>query len=109
MGWAIGYDHQWNRFRGYEVPSECEHPDCDEDICRGVDSLCSICGLSFCYKHLLSDNLCSRCEEGEEPFEPKPETDQWIDWIATHESWQQWRDEKQSYTHDQIRNCFGSG
>lgn len=118
MGWSIGFDGSWNRFRGYAVPAKCDHPECNKDIYRGVDSICSECELSFCDSHLFyreidppepnrsSEWVCDRCLNGEEPFDPKPETDEWINWIRDDESWSEWRKEKGVKTAEQIRAVF---
>jgi hypothetical protein len=37
--------------------------------------------------------MCERCGEGKPPFEPAPDTPEWVQWKLTDESWQQWRDE----------------
>ena len=37
--------------------------------------------------------LCERCESGREPFEPTPDTLEWVQWKLTDPSWQRWRDE----------------
>lgn len=126
MGWSIGFDPAWNRDIGYGVPAQCDHPDCDTGIDRGLSYVCGGapyggdygCGLYFCETHLayaytedgeddlLVDgkplpHLCERCikmhQEGEDskvqPFTPKPDVPEWINWKLTDESWQQWRDE----------------
>jgi hypothetical protein len=61
MGWQIGYDSNWDRDIGYGVPSICDHPDCGEEIDRGLSYVCGGepyggqhgCGLFFCEAHLL--------------------------------------------------------
>lgn len=121
MGWSIGYDSTFDRFIGYAVPAKCEHPDCDEDIDRGVSYVCGSdpyggdhgCGLHFCEEHLWmvdvgnrTVQLCERCKanaqidwdtvsgaEMAEPFTPKPDTLEWQRWQLTDESWAKWRDE----------------
>ena len=113
MSWAIGFDTRWNRDIGYGVPAICDHPDCNEEIDRGLSYVCGSdpyggdhgCGLYFCSKHLSggiedpTDNrwkdLCERCadEESEEWFDAKPDTAEWMRWKLRDWSWQQWRDE----------------
>lgn len=104
MGWSIGYDSNWGRDIGYGVPSICDHPDCNEEIDRGLGCVCggepygggdedhNGCGLFFCGKHLLPIR-CERCEGGNEPFSLKPDTEEWKKHKLTHESWEQWRSE----------------
>jgi len=118
MGWLIGYDSKWNRDIGYGVPAKCDHRDCDKDIDRGLSYVCGGkacggsdgCGLYFCTDHLGYDEddgfhfegqhyesrdcqLCERCLNNVQPFDPKPDTKEWMNWKLTDESWQQWRDE----------------
>ena len=101
-GYSIGYDPNWDRDIGYGVPSICDHPECHEEIDRGLGYVCGNdvfggedgCGLFFCENHRVNlKGQCQRCNEGKEPFEPKPDVKQWKDWKLTHESWSQWREE----------------
>ena len=94
MGWAVGYDRNWNRHIGYGVPSACDHPDCDKEIDRGLGYVCGGdmyggehgCGLFFCGSHLYyvnnpnlpsddqwSPQLCERCAEGFMLLDPNGE------------------------------------
>ena len=106
MGWSVGYDTNWCRDIGYGVPAICDSPDCDAAIDRGLSYVCGGepyggergCGLYFCFEHLgyasaTGPQLCAMCCMDEEPYEPKPDTREWIDHKLTHPSWQQWRDE----------------
>lgn len=109
MGWAVGYDSQWSRDVGYGVPAICDFPTCEREIDRGLGYVCGGdvyggehgCGLFFCWdEHLEYDErddkaiqLCPACRAGEKPYEPKPDTDEWVKWKLTHESWEQWRNE----------------
>jgi hypothetical protein len=111
MGWSIGYDERWKRDIGYGVPAECDHPDCREQINRGLSYVCADqvpyggdgCGLFFCETHRghelpsdasdYSSDCCERCAKGEESFDAKPDVREWIEWKLTDASWQQWRDE----------------
>jgi len=106
MGWSIGYDERWKRDIGYGVPATCDHPGCGKEIDRGLSYVCGGqpkggdrgCGLYFCEDHLHHHErlpqLCSRCSPRVlKPFEPTPDTPEWINWKLTDESWQQWRDE----------------
>lgn len=111
MGWSIGYDDNWQRDIGYGVPCECDHPDCKEQIDRGLAHVCcgeqpcggeDGCGLYFCGKHLAhyrnddgdwSSAKCERCAANAEPFEAKPDVKEWNDHKLTCPTWQQWRDE----------------
>lgn len=108
MGWSIGFDEKWNRDIGYGVPAWCDHPDCNERIDRGLSYVCANaeprggegCGLYFCPEHkgcFVVDNeelndCCERCFQGKEPFAPKPEHPEWLEFKATDESWAAWRE-----------------
>ena len=99
MGWSIGFDSRWNRDIGYGVPAICDRPRCGEKIDRGLSFVCGGqpyggehgCGLYFCEEHLLGRDLCERCTEGKPPFDPAPDTREWIEWKLTDESWAVWR------------------
>lgn len=99
MGWSVGFDPNWKRDIGYGVPSVCDHPDCNEEIDRGLGYVCGGepyggecgCGLFFCGKHRGYYDDGSPCQH--EGFTPKPDTAEWIEWKLTDESWQQWRNE----------------
>lgn len=109
MSWAVGYDHKWDRDIGYGVPAICDHPDCSEEIDRGLSYVCGSdpyggdrgCGLYFCRKHLLmpaSDKLpgqlCERCYPRiKKPFAAKQDVYQWLRWKLRDESWELWRTE----------------
>lgn len=103
MGWSIGFDSNWDRDIGYGVPAYCDHPDCNEEIDRGLAYVCCHqepyggdegCGLYFCPEHRTGwDGKCERCEKGRKPFKPKPEHPTWMLHVITDESWAQWRDE----------------
>lgn len=107
MGWSIGWDpNHGGRDVGYAVPAICDHPDCNVEIDRGLAHVCADqemfggergCGLYFCSDHQhyteKHSQLCIRCLRGNRPFNPKPDTQEWIDWKLTDESWAQWRAE----------------
>jgi hypothetical protein len=109
MSWAVGYDTTWQRDVGYGVPSNCDHPDCDARIHRGLSYVCGSdpmggeygCGLYFCEKHLSylittndrTPQLCKRCIANKPPYDPTPDLPEWIEWKRTDESWAEWRRE----------------
>lgn len=107
MSWAVGFDTNWNRDVGYGVPAYCDHPDCNEEIDRGLSYVCGSepfggdfgCGLYFCGEHRYAGGfimeLCERCRDSEEPFTPKPDHPSWIAHKATGPSWAEWREEQQ--------------
>lgn len=88
------------RMAGYCVPAICDYPGCNVEIHRGLAHMCGGdgneeegCGLHFCDEHLgVSPQLCDRCAEGQEPFEPKPDCKEWVSWVLTDESWANWPD-----------------
>lgn len=100
MSWAVGYDPNWHRDVGYGVPAICDRPDCEEQIDRGLSWVCGDevyggedgCGLFFCDSH-GGGTLCERCENGLPPFDPKPDTDEWINHKMTDPTWAEWRAE----------------
>ncbi len=116
MGYAIY--QVGKRWGGYGVPAICEHPDCNEEIHRGVSYACGSepfsehgCDRYFCDKHLnyvrfKGDGskcrhrnncdcdmvqLCARCEKRKNPFPYKPETQEWVEHLLGDESWEEWR------------------
>jgi len=101
MGWSIGYDENWKRDIGYGVPATCDHPGCGKEIDRGLAYVCGGepyggddgCGLYFCDEHMTALGVCEQCAAALPPFEPTPDTPEWVQWKLTDESWQQWRDE----------------
>jgi hypothetical protein len=105
MGWSIGFDERWQRDIGYGVPATCDYPGCNAAIDRGLSYVCGGepfggdrgCGLYFCKAHLRMGRrvqLCTRCSRGRKPYEPTPDTAEWIHHKATDESWAQWRAEQ---------------
>lgn len=101
MSWAVGYDTNWDRDIGYGVPSICDHPDCNEEIDRGLGYVCggepyggdTGYGLYFCWLHVNYEQKCIRCQQEKEPFTPTLDTQEWISWKLTHDSWEDWRNE----------------
>jgi hypothetical protein len=106
MGWSLGYDTKWERDIGYGVPAFCDHPDCNEEIDRGLSYICGGdpyggdrgCGLYFCSKHLhlyaRLPQLCERCAPKiKNPFPAKQDHPKWIKWKLTDRSWAKWRKE----------------
>lgn len=107
MGWQVGYDTNWKRDIGYGVPAICDRPACGEAIDRGLSFVCGSdpyggekgCGLYFCEAHLTGTRtvgdrwvrVCGRCDKGRPPYEPTPDTAEWLEWKLTDESWERWR------------------
>jgi len=105
MGWSIGFDVKWGRDIGYGVPAICDHPGCNKEIDRGLSYVCGGrpyggekgCGLFFCEdhryysKHDDDPEMCQRCCDDEQPFEPKPDVVEWVNHKLVDPSWEQWR------------------
>lgn len=115
MGWSIGWSDKHQRDVGYGVPCTCEHPDCNEQIDRGLAHVCGDmhdggdhgCGLYFCESHLeyverdgQGVRLCNACASATDEiaywFDPKPDHLFWELWKLTNSSWRQWREENES-------------
>lgn len=104
MGWAVGYDGERQRDIGYGVPATCDSPGCGAKIDRGLGHRCGGpspddeggCGLYFCGQHLYAGQQCWQCGIGEDPYDPTPDTTEWIEHKLNHESWSVWRDTNSS-------------
>lgn len=122
MSWAVGYDTNWQRDIGYGVPATCDRPKCGEAIDRGLSFVCGGepyggehgCGLHFCETHQGYEDihsparqLCERCAAGKRPFEPTPDTAEWLEWKLTDESWAQWRQDNAAEV-ERIRALVGA-
>jgi hypothetical protein len=110
------------RYGGYGVPAYCEHPNCNEEIDRGMSYACAGepfselgCDRYLCSKHLKYEcwkqdgtadkcdhegkcacacvEVCERCAKGEPPFDYKPEHPTWVKHVLTDKSWALWRKE----------------
>lgn len=104
MGYGVYWEGTHNRFTGYGVPCQCEHPDCKAKIHRGLACVCGNepgggehgCGLYFCGKHLYVSargQLCERCARRRKAFPAKPDTKPWMRHMLKDKTWKQWRDE----------------
>lgn len=106
MYWSIGYDEHWKRDIGFGVDAICDHPGCKNEIDRGIEHVCggepyggdSSCGLYFCKDHLQTNTIdneevpqCTQCSSGKEPFEPTPDTENWLNYKQTSSYWAGWR------------------
>lgn len=113
MGWSVGYDSNWSRDIGYGVPAWCDAA-CGTKIDRGLAYVCgggpygepAGCGLYFCTRHLWMDpedesgerdQLCNKCMDGAEPYEPTADHPEWVQWKLTHDSWESWRRENEAW------------
>lgn len=106
MGWSIGYDNKWQRDIGYGVPAICDFPKCNKQIDRGISYVCGGepyggehgCGLFFCPDHFNARRYegewhqqCPRCYRYRNPYKPKPDCKEWVDFKMTDPSWEEWR------------------
>lgn len=103
MSWAVGYDNDHGRWRGYGVPAYCDAyaAGCREEIDRGLGYVCDD------HKWRLDDDefedyddlshtifVCGKhtCADVDEDNLP-PEHPDWVAHLLTDESWAQWRAE----------------
>jgi hypothetical protein len=104
VSWAVGWDFEHRRWRGYGVPAFCDAyaKGCREEIDRGLGWVCDDHNggdeddpdyeefddlahpIFVCSKH-----TCADVDESNLP----PEHPEWVEHLLTDESWQQWRDE----------------
>lgn len=111
MGYSVYWNEKQARWCGYGVPAYCDHPNCTEEIDRGMGYVCGEplqdefgCGLYFCAKHRPKVRRprgsrscyenCSRCAAYKPPYKiKKPEHPHWVYHVLNDESWAQWREE----------------
>ena len=107
MGYQIYKVRQ--RWGGYGVPTICEHPDCNEEIDRGMSFACGGepfseygCDRYFCGNHLVLHGfnvgggreykqVCERCDKRKSPFPYKSEHPTWVKHLLKDKSWEEWR------------------
>lgn len=94
MGWAVGWDSDHGRWRGYGVPAYCDAKGCRVEIDRGFSYVCEhIEDEDFDeLEHpifVCSEHTCADVDEADLPSE-HPE---WVEHVLTDDSWQRWRDE----------------
>lgn len=85
MGWSYGTNAA-GREVGYAVDAECDHPDCHEEIDRGLAYCCGGmhdggehgCGGYFCSAHLAMTGpscfMCDACCDVWDAANPNTET-----------------------------------
>lgn len=99
MGWAVGWDSDHGRWRGYGVPAYCDAKGCRAEIDRGLGFVCE------CYDHdeddvlavtvfLCGEHTCADVDEDALP----PEHPRWLTHVLGDETWGQWRDENPEAT-----------
>jgi len=99
MGWAVGWDSNWERDVGYGVPGVCDYPGCGAKITRGLAHVCggepmggdAGCGLFFCSEHLGAGQRCERCIAGLRPFGATDDTPEWLEHKLSCPTWEPWR------------------
>lgn len=100
MGYAVYA--QGNRWAGYGVPAECDHPDCAARIDRGMDYRCDElyneneetgevsesegCMMFFCPEHQDDEHDCGNVVG-------KPDSAEWMAHMLADDSWADWRSE----------------
>lgn len=110
MGWFIGWDSDYLRWKGYGVPAYCEQPACKRVVDRGIGFLCQRCEMTFCGDHKAA-GFCERCidveeaesdaqemqgKEGAQPFPLKPEHPHWLSHLRRDRTWAKWRADPQN-------------
>lgn len=94
MSWAVGFDQDHDRHRGYGVPAYCDSKNCGEEIDRGFGYLCD-CERCWDVDELeKSIFVCSKhtCADVNEDDLP-PDHPDWVNHVLTDESWARWRQE----------------
>lgn len=110
MGWAVGWDDDHNRHRGYGVPAYCDAwaTGCRAEIDRGFGWLCegSACDRDYgedgeesagCLDRddleittfVCGEHTCADVDESNLP----PEHPDWVKHVTTDPSWAKWREE----------------
>lgn len=100
MSWAVGYDFDHRRFRGYGVPAYCDAKGCDVEIDRGLGFVCE--GM-WCHGEgeggcvdldpvevttfVCGEHSCADVDWDDLPTE-HPD---WIAHLLTDSTWAEWR------------------
>jgi hypothetical protein len=104
MGWAVGWDSDHGRWRGYGVPAYCDAyaKGCREEIDRGLGYVCDAHNggdeddpdfeefddlthtVFVCGQH-----TCADVDDANLP----PEHPEWVEHVLTDDSWAKWREE----------------
>lgn len=103
MGWAVGFDYNLGRFRGYGVPAYCDAKGCRVEIDRGLGWVAipppenTDDGIEDEEFDDLADGAYFTCAEHRhadvDATDLPPEHPDWIAHILADESWAKWRDE----------------
>lgn len=100
MSWAVGWDFDHRRFRGYGVPAYCDAKDCREEIDRGLGFVCE-CDAEIdeeaCWAidavtktlFVCGEHTCADVDEDD----LAPEHPRWIRHLLTDSTWAKWREE----------------
>lgn len=119
MGYSVYEDQDTDRWAGYGVPAQCDWPDCETKIDRGLGYKCENHGhfeerrvgmiyssqsareaaqfeedwvdAEGCGLFFCPTHLAKTDEHDD--VQPKGESLEWIRHILTHDSWAQWRAE----------------
>lgn len=93
MGWAVGWDSDQERWRGYGVPAYCDAKGCATEIDRGLGYVCE------CPEHLDEDSVdvtvfvCGEHTCMDVDRSDLPEHPDWLKYVLTDASWERWRSE----------------
>lgn len=95
MGWAVGWDGDHGRYRGYGVPAYCDAKGCQVEVDRGLGYVCEgdACG---CYDEddlSVTTFVCGEHACADVDWSDVPEHPDWINHLLTDESWHLWRTE----------------
>ena len=104
MGWAVGWDRDLGRWRGYGVPAYCDAEGCRTEIDRGLSWVAipppenpDEDGLEDEDFDDLADGAFFTCSAHRytdvNPAALPPEHPEWVAHVLTDESWAKWRDE----------------
>jgi hypothetical protein len=96
MGWAVGWDYEHRRWKGYGVPAFCDAKGCETKIDRGMGWAADrdeedheeLPNVFTCGNHTL--------EDVDEDNLPK-EHPEWLEHILNDESWAKWRGEEPAF------------
>ena len=94
MGWAVGWDFDHGRHRGYGVPAYCDAKGCSVEIDRGLGYVCE-CWRCYDEEDDLSVTtfVCGEHTCADVDWADVPEHPTWLEHVLTDDSWEQWRTE----------------
>lgn len=98
MSWAVGWDRELNRHRGYGVPAYCDAKGCRVEIDRGLGFVAERYDIPDDEEwDDLDDGAYFTCGDHEwgdiDDCDLPPEHPDWIKHLLTDSSWAKWREE----------------